>query len=130
MKAKPDQWRCISQEISEQLDFEPARFLRRRTIRKKYVHRVKLEAAPVIASLTARLQDRSLPAPGLLAHILVAKSCDHLPLYRQEQIFARRHQEQLPRQTLARWVALAANWLQPIYEAIRTGVLAGGYKRR
>jgi len=127
VKAEPEHWRCIGQEVSEQLDYEPARFLRRRTIRKKYVHRVKLEAAPVIAPLPARLQDRSLPAPGLLAHILVAKYCDHLPLYRQEQIFARRHQVHLPRQTLARWVALAADWLQPIYEAIRTGVLAGGY---
>ncbi len=127
VKARPDQWRCIGQEISEQLDFEPARFLRRRTIRKKYVHRARLDAAPVIAPLPARLQDRSLPAPGLLAHILVAKYCDHLPLYRQEQIFARRHQVHLPRQTLARWVALAADWLQPIYEQIRTGVMAGGY---
>ncbi len=112
--------------MSEQLDYEPARFLRRRTIRKKYVHRVKLDA-PVIAPLPERLQDRSLPAPGLLAHILVAKYCDHLPLYRQEQIFARRHQVHLPRQTLARWVELAADWLQPIYEQIRTGVMAGGY---
>jgi transposase len=127
VKAEPEHWRCIGQEVSEQLDYEPARFLRRRTIRKKYVHRVKLDTAPVIAPLPERLQDRSLPAPGLLAHILVAKYCDHLPLYRQEQIFARRHQVQLPRQTLARWVALAADWLQPIYEAIRTGVLAGGY---
>ena len=74
-----------------------------------------------------RLQDRSLPAPGLLAHMLVAKYCDHLPLYRQEQIFARRHDVHLPRQTLARWVALAADWLKPIYEHIRTGVMAGGY---
>lgn len=127
VKAEPAQWRCIGQEVSEQLDYEPARFLRRRTIRKKYVHRVKLEAAPVIAPLPARLQDRSLPAPGLLAQILVAKYCDHLPLYRQEQIFARRHQVHLPRQTLARWVELAADWLQPIYEQIRTGVMAGGY---
>ena len=119
--------RTFGQEVSEQLDFEPARFLRRRTIRKKYVHRARLDAAPVIAPLPARLQDRSLPAPGLLAHILVAKYCDHLPLYRQEQIFARRHQVHLPRQTLARWVALAADWLQPIYEQIRTGVMAGGY---
>jgi hypothetical protein len=47
--------------------------------------------------------------------------------YRQEQIYAQRHQIQLPRQTLARWVALAADWLQPIYEQIRTGVMAGGY---
>ena len=127
VKAEPEQWRCIGQEVSEQLDYEPARFLRRRTIRKKYVHRTNPDLVPVIAPLPARLQDRSLPAPGLLAHILVAKYCDHLPLYRQEQIFARRHQVHLPRQTLARWVALAAEWLQPIYEAIRTGVLAGGY---
>jgi transposase len=127
VKAAPQSWRCIGQEVSEQLDYEPARFLRRRTIRKKYVHRVKLDAAPVIAPLPERLQDRSLPAPGLLAQVLVSKYCDHLPLYRQEQIFARRHQVHLPRQTLARWVELAADWLQPIYENIRTGVMCGGY---
>ena len=127
VKAQPEQWRCIGQEVSEQLDYEPARFLRRRTIRKIFVHRVKLDEASVIAPLPERLQDRSLPAPGLLAQILVAKYCDHLPLYRQEQIFARRHQVHLPRQTLARWVELAADWMQPIYEQIRTGVMAGGY---
>ncbi|MBI3879426.1 MAG: IS66 family transposase [Verrucomicrobia bacterium] len=127
VKAAPQSWRCIGQEVSEQLDYEPARFLRRRLIRRKYVHRVDLDRAPVIAPLPGRLQDRSLPAPGLLAHILVGKYCDHLPLYRQEQIFLRRHQVHLPRQTLARWVALAADWLKPIYENIRTGVMAGGY---
>jgi len=127
VKAQPAAWRCIGQEVSEQLDYEPARFLRRRTIRKKYVHRTDLDHAPVIAALPERLQDRSLPAPGLLAQILVGKYCDHLPLYRQEQIFRQRHQVHLPRQTLARWVALAADWLQPIYENIRTGVMAGGY---
>ena len=127
VKQQPDQWRCIGQEVSEQLDFEPARFLRRRIIRKKYVHRTEVDAVPVIAPLPERLLDRSLPAPGLLAYILVAKYCDHLPLYRQEQIYAQRHQVQLPRQTLARWVELAADWLKPIYEQIRTGVMAGGY---
>ena len=49
------------------------------------------DAAPVTAPLPARLQDRSLPSSGLLAHVLVSKNCDHLPLYRQEKIFARRH---------------------------------------
>ena len=127
VKAQPEAWRCIGQEVSEQLDYEPARFLRRRTIRRKYVHRTDADAAPVIAALPERLQDRSLPAPGLLAQILVGKYCDHLPLYRQEQIFISRHQVHLPRQTLARWVALAADWLKPIYENIRTGVLGGGY---
>lgn len=127
VKQKPEDWRCIGQEVSEQLDFEPARFLRRRIIRKKYVHRTEVDTAPVMAPLPERLLDRSLPAPGLLAHILVSKYCDHLPLYRQEQIYAQRHQVQLPRQTLARWVELAADWLKPIYEHIRTGVMAGGY---
>ena len=56
VKVAPEQWRCIGQEVSEQLDYEPGRFLRRRTIRKKYVHRVKLEAAPVIAPLPECLQ--------------------------------------------------------------------------
>jgi len=127
VKAQPEAWRCIGQEVSEQLDYEPARFLRRRTIRKKYVHRTVVDHVPVIAALPERLLDRSLPAPGLIAAILVGKYCDHLPLYRQEQIFLSRHQVHLPRQTLARWVALAADWLKPIYESICTGVLAGGY---
>jgi transposase len=127
VKAAPEQWRCIGQEVSEQLDYEPARFLRRRTIRKKYVSRVDLYLAPVIAPLPECLQERGIAAPGLLAQVLVSKYCDHLPLYRQEQIFLRRHQVHLPRQTLARWVALAADWLKPVYEQIRTGVMAGGY---
>ncbi len=127
VKEEPQAWRCIGQEVSEQLDYEPGRFLRRRTIRRKYVHRKLRDQAPVIAALPERLLDRSLPAPGLLAHILVGKYCDHLPLYRQEQIFKRRHQVHLPRQSLARWVGLAAEWLKPIYEQIRTGVLGGGY---
>jgi transposase len=127
VKAAPEQWRCIGQEVSEQLDYEPARFLRRRTIRKKYVSRVEVDLAPVIAPLPECLQERGVAAPGLLAHILVSKYCDHLPLFRQEQIFLRRHQVHLPRQTLARWVALAADWLKPIFEQIRTGVMAGGY---
>jgi hypothetical protein len=50
-----------------------------------------------------------------------------VPLYRQEQIFGRRHGIYLPRQTLARWIGLMADWLKPIYEHIRTGVMAGGY---
>jgi transposase len=85
------------------------------------------DRAPLIAPLPERLLDRSRPAPGLLAHVLVGKYCDHLPLYRQEQIYAQRHGVHLPRQSVARWVELAADWLKPIYEQIRTGVMAGGY---
>jgi transposase len=127
VQAAPQAWRCIGQEVSEQLDYEPGRFLRRRIVRRKYVHRTERDRAPIIAPLPESLRERGLAAPGLLAHILVSKYCDHLPLYRQEQIFARRHDMHLPRQTLARWVELAADWLKPIYETIRTGVLGGGY---
>jgi transposase len=91
VKAQPQQWRCIGREISEQLDYEPGRFLRRRVVRNKYVHKTNPDCAPLIAPLPQRLLDRSLPAAGLLAHIVVGKYCDHLPLYRQEQIYRRRH---------------------------------------
>jgi transposase len=73
------------------------------------------------------LQERSIPAAGLLAQIIVGKYVDHLPLYRQEHIYRTRHGVWLPRQTQVRWVELVADWLKPIYQCIRTGVMAGGY---
>ena len=127
VKADPQAWRCIDEEVSEQLDYEPARFFRRRLIRRKYVKRTESHLAPIIAPLPPSLQERCVAAPGLLAQILVSKYCDHLPLYRQEQIFAQRHGVHLPRQTQARWVGLAAEWLRPIYEHLHTGVMGGGY---
>ena len=127
VKAAPQAWRCIGEEVSEQLDYEPARFLCRRLIRRKFIHRGELDAVPVIAPLPEKLQDRCIAAPGLLAQIIVAKYCDHLPLYRQEQIYWTRHRVHLPRQTMANWMGLAADWLKPICETIRTGVMGGGY---
>ena len=123
----PEAWRLIGAEISEQLDYEPGRFLRRRLIRRKYVRRGDPEAIPVIAALPPNLQERCIAAPGLLAQIIVSKYCDHLPLYRQQSIFRNRYRVHLPRQSMARWMELAADWLRPIYEEIRTGVMAGGY---
>lgn len=127
VKAKPQDWRLIGQEVSEQLDYEPGRFLRRRLIRRTYVHRQDMDLAPVTAALPQRLQDRCLAAPGLLAQVVVNKFCDHLPLYRQEQIFASRCGVHLPRQTLDRWVDLTAGWFKPIYHQILAAVLQGGY---
>jgi transposase len=125
--AAPQDWRLIGAEVSEQLDYEPAKFYRRRVVRRKYVHRSEMEQAPVIAPLPASLQERCVAAPGLLSAVIVGKYCDHLPLYRQEMIFASRHGVHLPRQSLARWMGLAADWLRPIYELIRTGIMGGGY---
>jgi transposase len=127
VRQSPQDWRLIGQEVTEQLDFEPGRFFVRRLIRRKYVPLADKEAAPIVAALPPMLQEKSIVTPSLLAHVLVNKFCDHLPLYRQEEIFARQYGVDLPRQTLARWVELAASWLQPVYELLRTGVMAGGY---
>ena len=98
------------------------------------------DALPLVAPLPEALLERSLVAPGLpfgglralslskrLAQILVSKYCDHLPLYRQEAIYWSRHQVWLPRQSMAEWVGLAAEWLQPIYQLIRQEVFGHGY---
>jgi transposase len=127
VQAAPEQWRRIGEEVSERLDYEPARFLRRRTVRPKYVRRGELDAVPVIAPLPPCLLERSIATPGLVAQILVAKYCDHLPLYRQESIYQSRHGVPLTRQTMSEWVGLAADWLRLIYEAIRADVLGHGY---
>ena len=130
VKAAPEQWRQIGQEVSEQLDYEPARYFRRRLVRRTYVPkapRADAENVPVTAPLPSTLQERCIATPALLASVIIQKYCDHLPLYRQEQILARRFGINLPRQTLARWVELAAGWLRPLYQQIKTGVMAGGY---
>jgi len=126
-KNEPSLWRRIGEEVSEQIDFEPARFWRRRLVRPKYVHRREVDAVPVVAPLPGVLQERCLAAPALLAQILVAKYADHMPLYRQEGIYWNRHQVWLPRQTMVRWVELAADWLEPIYKEIRREVFSSGY---
>jgi len=127
VKEAPSQWRKIGEEVSEQIDFEPAKFFRRRLVRPKYVHRSEVDAVPVVAALPPVLQERCIAAPGLIAQILVSKYTDHLPLYRQESIYESRHGVSLPRQSMARWVGLAADWLRPIYEEIRKGVFEKGY---
>jgi transposase len=130
VKAAPEQWRQIGQEVSEQLDYEPARYFRRRLVRRTYVPkapRADAENVPVTAPLPSTLQERCIATPALLASVIIQKYCDHLPLYRQEQILARRFGINVPRQTLARGVELAAGWLRPLYQQIKTGVMAGGY---
>ena len=127
VKVAPHAWRFIGAEVSEQLDYEPAKFLRRRLIRNKYVSRKDLDLAPVIAALPPSLQERCIAAPGLLAAIIVGKYCDHLPLYRQESIFLSRHGVSLPRQSMSRYMGLCSDWLAPIYDAMAKEILSGGY---
>lgn len=87
VKACPDAGRRIGEEISERLDYEPARFLRRRIARPKYVLLGAVDAVPIVAVPPDSLLERSVATPGLLAQMVVSRYCDHLPLYRQESIY-------------------------------------------
>ena len=126
VQADPAAWRHISDEVTEQLDYKPGSFTKRLIVRPKYVRRDHAYSAPIIAELPT-LQEGCKGAPGLIAKIAVAKFADHLPLYRQEQIFAQRHSLALPRQTMCRWLGLAADWLQLIHKQMLTEITAGSY---
>jgi transposase len=69
------------------LDYRPAKFFRRQIIRRKFVRKLQTELPPIIAPLPESLQQRCIAAPGLVAQVIVSKFCDHLPLYRQQQIY-------------------------------------------
>lgn len=127
VKACPEAWRRIGEEVSEELDYEPGRFLRRRIVRPKYVRVADRESAPIVAPLPEKLLERGLLAPGLLAHIAISKYGDHLPLYRQEQIYSQRYGVDLSRQTMANGVALVAEWLRPVVDAMSAEQFSGGY---
>ena len=116
VKACPENWRCIGQEVTERLDYRPAQFSKQRQIRRKFVAVETPFSPPVIAPNPPCLQERCLATPDLIAQVVVSKYVDHLPLYRQEQIYRSRYGVEIPRQTLCRWVELAAWWLEPIYQ--------------
>lgn len=119
VKASPQEWRMMGEEVSEQLDYRPGKFLKRRLVRRKYVRRNHPFLPPVIAPLPSALQERCLATRELIAQVVVSKYGDHLPLYRQEQIYRRRHGVDIARQTLCRWVALAARELELVYEQMK-----------
>lgn len=120
VKACPEQWRLIGEEVTEQLDYRPGQFSKRRLIRRKFVKVDAPFTPPVIAPMPACLQERCLATPDLIAQVVISKYVDHLPLYRQEQIYRTRHGVDIPRQTLCRWTGLAAWWFESIYnEMIR-----------
>jgi transposase len=116
----------IGEEVSEEIDFVPAKLIRRRTIRPKYACRCG-EAGVAIAPLPARLIPQSRLGLGLAAHIVLARYDDHLSFYRLEQQFRERHGIIIPRAQMVQWAEHIANWLVPVYDAIWHEMLAGGY---
>jgi transposase len=112
----------IGEDTSEMLDIVPAQ-LRVKVIRRpRYACRT-CEEAVVQAPAPERPITGGMATEALLAHVLVAKFGDHLPLYRQAQIFAR-HGIALDRSTLCDWVGRACWWLEPLWHLLRRHVLS------
>ena len=106
----------IGEDRSEQLDIVPAQLRVRVTRRPRYGCRA-CEGAVVQAPAPDRLLDGGMATEALVAHIVVAKFCDHLPLYRQAGMLARQGVT-LDRSTLASWVGRACWWLTPLYDLV------------
>ena len=113
----------IGEDVAEKLDYAPGVFTVERHVRGKWVckHCETLVQAPVAPHII----DKGIPTTGLLAQVLVAKYLDHLPLYRQENIFGRAGLA-IPRSTLAAWVGQCGLQLQPLVDALRTEMLKSG----
>ena len=114
--------KTLSEDVTEELEYIPGRFVVNRIIRP----RMACSCCDAISQspLPSRPIEKGRPGPGLLAHVLVNKYADHLPLYRQSQIFEREGID-LDRSTLADWVGKSTALLEPLADAIQRHVLAG-----
>lgn len=112
----------IGEDVREQLEYVPASVYVLEHVYPKYACPHCQEHVSQ-ANVPPRVIEKGLPGPGLVAHVIVSKYCDHLPLYRQEQMFSR-HGVELSRKTLCDWVLKAAEKLAPLVDAMQREVLA------
>ena len=113
--------RKLGEDVSEMLEYVPASFVVIRHVRTK-LSCTQCDCI-VQAEAPSRPIARGMAGAGLLAHVLVSKYCDHLPLYRQSEIYARQGVE-LERSTMADWVGGSSRLLEPLVEALRRYVTA------
>ena len=110
----------IGEDITEKLDIVPAEFFVHRYIRGKWAF--KCCQTLVQQPVAPQIIDKGMPAPGLIAHVLVSRFVDHLPYYRQEDINAR-SKVHTPRSTLASWSGQGGAALQPLFDVHREFIL-------
>ena len=127
VQAAPELFRRIGEEVTVELDVTPARFFKRHLIRPKYVRVDDRSLPPVVAPAPRRVIENSFASVGLLVMVLLSKYSDHLPLYRQEQIFKVRYGVMLSRKTMCGWIWQVAHQLGMIYEALRDEIRDSGY---
>ncbi|MEI6535419.1 MAG: transposase, partial [Verrucomicrobiaceae bacterium] len=130
--ARPDAYRKIREAETELLHITPAQFSKLIIRRPVFVPVIKdltepSASAPIIAPL-ATLQEDSHVSASTLAYIITSKYADHLPFYRQEQIYKTRHGIYLPRQTMCRWAGMAHEvWLPGILGDLKTAILRSNF---
>lgn len=124
--ADPEAFERCGEEVTELLDITPARFFKRRIVRVKFRRKSPRHLPPIVAPAPTTPLVGGLPAAGLLAHLLVGKHIDHLPLYRQAEIFVR-HGAGIPRDPIVHWIHQAIALLEPIAQAIRAETLGSNY---
>jgi len=111
----------IGEDVTEQLEYVPASVFVIEHVRPKYAC-LGCEGEVVQAEKPAQPIEKGLAGPGLLAHVITSKYCDHLPLYRQEKIFAR-HGVDLSRSTLCDWMMDSAALIEPVVRGMQREVL-------
>jgi transposase len=125
VKADPSAYNFIGQEETVKLEVTPPRFFKKIKVRRKFVKKDG-KSAPVTALLPPQLIEKSIASESLLAHIAISKYADHLPLYRQEQMFLRQGIE-ISRKRMSEWMWQLGNWLNPIYEFLKQEIKEYGY---
>jgi transposase len=115
--------KLLGEDVSEMLEWVPEHFKVIRQVRPKLTCACCEKI--VQAKAASRPIERGIAGPGLLAHVLISKYCDHLPLYRQAEIYAREGVE-LDRSTMAEWVGGCSRLLEPLVEALRRHVMSAG----
>lgn len=114
----------IGEEITEQLEYNPAQVYVRRIVRPKYA--LQQQGGVIIAELPTLPLPKTNAGASMLAHIAVSKFVDHLPLYRQIQIF-KRQQLYISDSTIGDWLSATCDLLRPLYDCLRKKVLQSNY---
>ncbi len=115
----------IGEEVTEQLEYIPAKLSVIAHVRPKYACN-RCDEAVSIAPMPSLFLPKSMATPSLVAHAIVSKYEDHLPLYRQEQMWARLGIE-LPRNTVCGWIMAAAEVCMPMRDALMQELIASNY---
>jgi len=116
----------IGEEVTETLDYRPAKLVVVRRVRPKYIDPAREECGVLIGELPMRPIEKGICEPGLLAHLLISKYVDHLPYYRQLEQF-KREQITLAPSTIGGWGTASAELLRPLYDRLAEHVRRSGY---